>query len=86
MHEPLLDSGNNVYVSGLDTYYYNYSGEGTSAPYVTLTTIKYGSNGSQIWKTSEAPSLANTSMQVEGAALDGASSIYVVAIETRAIE
>jgi hypothetical protein len=75
----LVDSRNNVYVSGLDTYYYQPGIGPPGGPYVTLTTIKYGSNGNQIWKTSQAPSPANGSVEIEGAALDGASDIYVVA-------
>jgi len=73
----LVDSGNNVYVSGLDTYYtaYRYTG-----PYVTLATIQYGSNGNRIWISSlnPPPWLQYNSVQVAGAMLDGSNNLYLL--------
>ena len=74
----LVDSGNNVYVSGLDSYYSFVEHGITYGPYVTLTTIKYDLNGNQQWKTSQAPSPENMSVQVGGAVLDSANSLYLV--------
>jgi hypothetical protein len=71
----LVDSANNVYVSGLDSYQW----EPLSDYYaVALTAIKYGSNGNQIWKTSLDLGEEPSSMQVGGASLDGASNLYLV--------
>jgi len=75
----LIDRENNIYVSGLDTYYYVPPGGVGNGPYVVLTTIKYGSNGNQIWKASNAPSLFNSSVQIGGATLAGSNGLYVVA-------
>jgi hypothetical protein len=74
----LVDGGNNVYVSGLDSYYSFINNGMLYGPFVTLTTIKYGSNGNQIWKTSEAPTPENINLQVEGATLDSSNSVFVV--------
>jgi hypothetical protein len=74
----LVDSGNNVYVSGLDSYYSFVNNGITYGPYVELTTIKYGSTGNQIWKTSQAPLPQESKVQIEGAALDSANNIYLV--------
>jgi hypothetical protein len=73
----LVDSGNNVYVSGLDTYYYQAGMGPPGGPYVTLTSIKYGSNGNLIWKTSEAQGYC-PGVQVGGAALDSSNNLYLV--------
>jgi hypothetical protein len=43
----VVDNADNVYVSGQDTYY-----GGPPSPYVYLTTIKYDTNGNQLWKSS----------------------------------
>jgi hypothetical protein len=75
----LVDSSNNVYVSGLDSYYSFYDNGLLYGPYVYLTTIKYDSNGNQLWKTSEAPGPLATSMHVEGAVLDNLGSLYLAA-------
>jgi hypothetical protein len=75
----LVDSGNNVYVSGLDSdASFNEPPIYNNAVFVTLTTIKYGSNGNQIWKTSQALSAQSGSVQICGAALDTASNLYLV--------
>ncbi len=75
----LVDSGNNVYVSGLDSYY-SFTQHGIRyGPYVLLTTIKYGSNGNQIWLAQNgtgAPQDFN--VQVAGAALDAANNLYLI--------
>jgi hypothetical protein len=77
----LVDSGGNVYVSGLDTYYYVPPGGGGNGPYVYLTSIKYDSNGNQIWITSVAPAPAvSRSVQVEGAAIDNFGNLYLAAL------
>jgi hypothetical protein len=47
---------------------------------VTLTTIKYGPNGNQIWKTSQMPTPFNFKVQVEGAALDNLGDVFLVAL------
>jgi hypothetical protein len=78
----LVDPGNNVYVSGLDSYMWVPTSEANPQQgyyAVTLTTIKYGPNGNQIWMTSEAPAPQNLNIDVEvrGYVLDGASSVYV---------
>jgi hypothetical protein len=74
----LVDSGNNIYVSGLDSYIFITNNGIIYGPYVTLTTIKYGTNGNQIWKASEAPAPENSNVQVEGAVLDDANNLYLV--------
>jgi hypothetical protein len=74
----LVDSANNIYVSGLDSYYSFVEHGVTYGPYVTLTTIKYDSNGNQIWKTSGAPAPQSGNMQLEGAAFDSGSNLYVL--------
>src|ERR1700733_14335468 len=73
----LVDSGNNVYVSGLDAYYLNNCNECSGFPYVTLTTIKYAPNGTQIWKTSESQGYVSD-MQVNGAVIDSSNDLYLV--------
>jgi hypothetical protein len=75
----LVDSGNNVYVSGLDTYNYGPTSSGNE-PYVQLTTIKYGSNANQLWKAAQmiCPICIVSSVQIEGSALDSANNLYLV--------
>ena len=73
----LVDNGNNVCVSGLDSYYSFVNNGILYGPYVTLTTIKYDSNGNQLWKVSNAPEAENQTFQLEGAALDAADNIYL---------
>jgi len=78
----LVDNGNNVYVSGLDSYQwvstseYN-PDEGYFA--VALTTIKYDSNGNQIWEASQADGGSSGSVVIGGASLDTANNLYLVA-------
>jgi hypothetical protein len=74
----LVDGGNNVYVSGLDSYYSFYNNGMLYGPYVELTTIKYDSSGTQLWKESQAPQPEFNGLQVEGAALDGSTNLYLV--------
>jgi hypothetical protein len=74
----LVDRGNNVYVSGLDSYYSFYNNGMLYGPYVELTTIKYDSSGTQLWKESQAPHPEFSGLQVEGAALDGSNNLYLV--------
>jgi Beta-propeller repeat len=73
----VVDSSNNIYVSGLDTYNYVEPPHLGYGPYETLTTIKYGPNGNQIWKESLIEYVATGEVQVECAALDGANSLYL---------
>lgn len=77
----LVDSAENVYVSGQDPYEWVQTSEynpnqGFYA--VVLTTIKYASNGSQIWRTSYDIEPQTPAMQIAGSALDSANSIYLV--------
>jgi hypothetical protein len=81
----LVDNGGNVYVSGLDTYYYVPPGGEGNGPYVYLTTIKYDSNGNQIWKTIESPNPFTSEIRVEGAALDNSGNLYVSAYFNNAL-
>jgi hypothetical protein len=74
----LVDGFANVYVSGLDTDFYIPPGGPGNGPYVTLTTIKYGSNGNELWKTSYAPIPESGNVQVAGAALDSADNLYLM--------
>ena len=74
----LVDCSNNVYVSGLDTYYYNPAQPETPGPYVTLTVIKYGANGDRLWKASQYPTPQNLNVLVAGAAFDSAENLYLV--------
>jgi hypothetical protein len=79
----LVDSGNNVYVSGRDSYQWVPTSESDpNIGYyaVTLTTIKYDSNGTQIWKTSASPFDAPepSGVQVAGATLDSGDNLYLV--------
>jgi hypothetical protein len=72
----LVDSANNVYVSGLDSWQWE---EDNNYYAAVLTTIKYGSNGSKIWQSSpEANDIQNYSVQVVGAALDKANNIFLL--------
>jgi hypothetical protein len=78
----LADSGNNVYVSGLDSYQWVPTSESNPQDgyYLeTLTTIKYGSNGNELWTTNKTPSVQANFVQIGGAAVDGGSNLYVVA-------
>ncbi len=74
----LVDSGNNVYVSGLDSYYSFVNNGMLYGPYVELTTIKYDSNGNQLWKQSHAPSPEFSGVQLGGATLDSSSNLYLI--------
>jgi hypothetical protein len=74
----LVDGGNNVYVSGLDSYYSFYNNGMLYGPYVELTTIKYDSHGTQIWKASQAPLPQLSGVQLGGAALDASYNLYLV--------
>jgi hypothetical protein len=74
----LVDSGNNVYVSGLDSYFNIINNGIVYGPYVMLTTIKSDSNGNQLWKASEAPYQQEINVQVKGAALDSANNLCLV--------
>jgi hypothetical protein len=70
----LIDSANNVYVTGLDSFEML---PGNNWYSVALTTIKYGSNGSKIWQSSQYDNGGqNSSVQVVGAALDSVNNIY----------
>jgi hypothetical protein len=71
----VMDSGSNVLVSGLDTYY-----GGPPSPYVYLTTIKYDANGNQLWKSSLNPAAVVGSVQVEATALDNWGNLYIAAL------
>jgi hypothetical protein len=73
----LVDNGNNAYVSGLDSYYAITNNGIVYGPYVTLTTIEYGSNGNQLWKASEASYQQEINVQVKGAALDSTDNLYL---------
>jgi hypothetical protein len=76
----LTDGGGNVYASGLDTYTSYYVESQLFGPFVQLTTIKYGSDGSQLWKASQDPTYATSrSVQITGAALDASNNLYLVA-------
>jgi hypothetical protein len=72
----LVDRGNNVYVSGYDAYQHDPTWPGGYD--VTLTTIKYNSNGLQLWKTSCAPVPSWNNVQIGGAALDAADNLYLM--------
>jgi hypothetical protein len=62
----LVDSGNNVYVSGLDSYYsFNDPPIYNNVVFVSLTTIKYGSDGNQIWKAGQELSVFAQSISVQ---------------------
>jgi hypothetical protein len=72
----LVDSANNVYVSGLDSFEIL---PGNTWYSVSLTTIKYGANGSKIWQSSQDDNYGqNSSVQVVGAALDRSNNIYLL--------
>jgi len=75
----LVDSANNVYVSGLDTIYYVPPGGTGNGPYVTLTTIKYDTGGNQLWRSSQAPTPQRSNVHVAGASVDCSNNLYVVA-------
>jgi hypothetical protein len=76
----VVDNAQDVYVSGLDTYFYVPPGGGGNGPYVYLTTIKYDSSGGQIWLNADSPSPpVNRTVQVETAAVDGSNNLYVAA-------
>jgi hypothetical protein len=76
----LVDGGDNVYVSGLDSFYAFTNNGIRYGPYVQLTTIKYDSNGNPLWKASQGPSgsAPNSNVQVKGAALDNWNNVYLV--------
>jgi len=76
----VLDGSGNAYVSGSDTFYYLTYWVGPyliSDPMLTVTTIKYDSNGNQLWKASQQTG-QTTGVQVEGAALDSGYNLYVL--------
>jgi len=73
----LVDNQNNVYVSGLDTYYYVPPGA-YGDHYETLMTIKYDSNGDELWK-SIGPEGPVVSVQVTASGLDSADNLYLAA-------
>jgi hypothetical protein len=72
----VVDTNGNSYVAGSDVYSYFHDLYGTSY-YVQLLTVKFDSNGNQLWKATQSPG-PNQSVQVEGAALDGANNLYLV--------
>jgi hypothetical protein len=74
----LVDASNNVYVSGLDTYFAYTNHNMRYGPFVQLTTIKYDSNGNQVWKASQSPLPELSNVQIGGAALDAANNLYLV--------
>ena len=76
----LVDSANNVYVSGLDSYYSFVNNGILYGPYVMLTTIKYNSDGNQTWKTGQSAGIQSMSVRVGGGALDSSNNIYLVAL------
>ena len=73
----VIDSNGSVFVSGSDTYYYTYP-PGFTNPSVALLTIKYDSNGNQVWaaqyQNSDVPGV-----QLGGLALDAADNLYLAA-------
>jgi len=73
----LVDSLANVYVSGLDSY--ANPPNGPPGPFVYLTTIKYNSNGIQMWKNSEAPAPQYNSVRVDDCASDSVGHLYLTA-------
>jgi hypothetical protein len=74
----LVDSQTNAYVAGADTWIY-FGGEHGSQKgyYVQLAIVKYDPNGNQIWNAVNNIESCNW-VQVEGAVLDTAASIYLV--------
>ena len=75
----VVDSAANVYVTGLDTYFYIPPGGDGDGPYLYLTTLKYNSSGDELWKVSEDSTPNNSTIKVEGIALDNLANLYVVA-------
>jgi hypothetical protein len=76
----LVDAENSVYVSGLDSYMWVELSEWDPQDgywAVALTTIKYGSNGNQIWAASQIPYYNLYNVKVVGAVLDSATNLYV---------
>jgi len=69
----VVDNGNNVYVSGSDTYYCFQGG-----CYEQLLIEKYDENGTQLWSTTYNPGGPVHSVRVGGAALDGADNLYLL--------
>ena len=78
----LVDSGNNVYVSGSDQFMWvPTSEENPNEGYFAteLATIKYGPNGNQMWKAVlNVASILSTSVQIGGSALDSGNNVYLV--------
>jgi hypothetical protein len=73
----LVDTGNNVYVSGLDTFMNVQGGTGPGyGQFVQVTTIKYDPNGVELWRLSKQIGKVSY-VQVTGAALDGVNNLYV---------
>ena len=68
----LVDSVNNIYVSGFETYYCFRGG-----CYVELMTIKYSEGGSQLWTATYNPGGPISSVKVRGAELDIAGNLYL---------
>jgi hypothetical protein len=78
----LVDSGNNVYVSGLDSYQWipeSESNPNIGVYAVALTTIKYGSNGSRTWMASQSDPYDDFNVQIAGAALDSSGNFFLLA-------
>ncbi len=76
----LVDSTSNVYVAGSATDICSPHG-GLEDCYVGLFMIKYDQNGNQLW-TADNRLASFSTVQVEGAALDDAANIYLVADST----
>jgi hypothetical protein len=69
----VLDTNGNAYVSGSDTYGYTFL-----SPAVTLTTVKYDTNGNQLWAASPGSrAFWVTGVLVAGCALDSGNNLYI---------
>jgi hypothetical protein len=73
-----VDSSNNVYVAGEDTFYC-YNGDCAALHDVELLIIKYDQNGNQLWATVNEDTSASYSLQICGSAVDCSNNFYLSA-------
>jgi outer membrane protein assembly factor BamB len=69
----LVDSNSNVYITGSDNYYHD-----RYSSYVQLATIKYNTDGGQMWMATDNQPVVAV-INVKGLALDGNGNLYIEA-------
>ena len=70
----LVDKNSNIYVTGSDQFSQGYMDD-----YVQLATIKYDTNGVEVWASIYQVEPVPSSINVQGITLDGAGNLYIEA-------